>query len=278
MKKIIIAYIPVLHEGYRQFFEKHRKDADLYILGAELISEFTHLAKEIRQLDPKLIKKGIESWKLFENVFILDKKTLDKIIKKKPAIIIPKEDVMLDLWQKYFPKNEVFLDPIFLRWDKHNTVTENTVNPDVKISSEEFDKKMIALADEESEKSSDWWRRIGSIVVKDGKIILKMHNHHLPSDHAPYANGDPRNNFHKGIHFELSTSIHSEAALIAEAAKKGISLEGADIYLTTFPCPPCAKLIACSGIKKMYYKVGYGMLDGESVLKQFGVEIIQVEG
>lgn len=276
MKKVVIAYVPVLHDGYRQFFEKHQEDADLYVLGEELISEFTHLAKEIRQLDPQLVKRGIEVWNIFENVFILDKKSLGEIIEKKPIVMMPKEDVMLQLWQQYFPKHEVFLDPIFLRWDKHNTVTENAINPDVKISREEFDKKMMLIADEEAEKSSDWWRRIGSIVVKDGEIIISSHNRHLPSEHAPYVNGDPRNNFHKGVHLELGTSIHGEAGAIAEAAKRGISLEGSEMYVTTFPCPPCAKLIACSGIKKLYYRVGYGVLDGESVLKQYGVEIIQV--
>ena len=276
MKKVIIAYVPVLHDGYRQFFEKHREDADLYILGKELILEFTHLAKEIRQLDPQLVKKGIEAWNIFENVFILDKESLREIVKARLIVIMPKEDVTLQLWQQYFPKHEVFLNPIFLRWDKHNTVTENVINPDVIISSEDFDKKMIALANEEAEKSSDWWRRIGSVVVKDKKIIMTAHNRHLPSEHTPYVNGDPRNNFHKGVHLELGTSIHGEAAAIAEAAKKGISLEGSEIYVTTFPCPPCAKLIACSGIKKLYYRVGYGVLDGESVLKQFGVEIVQV--
>jgi dCMP deaminase len=276
MKKAIIAYVPVLHEGYRRFFEKHRQDGDLYILGTEIIAEFPHLAKEIRQLDPGLAKKGIEAWNIFENVFILDKNILDDIVNDKRLIIMPKEDVMLEMQKKYFPDGEVLLDDIFLRWDKHNSVAENPVNPDVKISAADFDKKMIALADAEGEKSSDWWRRIGSVVVKDGKIILSTHNEHLPSQHSPYVNGDPRNNFHKGVHLELGTSIHSEAGAIAEAAKKGISLEGAEIYVTTFPCPPCAKLIACSGIKKIYYRVGYGVLDGESVLKQCGVKIIQV--
>lgn len=275
MKKIVIAYVPVLHAGYKMFFEKH-KDATLFILGKDVILEFSHLAKEIRQLDPQQVKEAVESWKIFENVEILDQKNLAEIAEQKVQIWLPNEDVTKQLWQKYFPKHEVFLDPIFLRWDKHNTVVENVINPDIKISSEEFDKKMMALADEEAGKSSDWWRRVGSVVIKDGKIILASHNHHLPSEHTPYVNGDPRNNFHKGVHLELGTSIHGEAAAIAEAAKKGISLEGAEIYVSHFPCPPCAKLVACSGIKKLYYRVGYGVLDGEDVLKQFGVEIIQV--
>ncbi len=71
--------------------------------------------------------------------------------------------------------------------------------------------------------------------------------------------------------------MHSEAGAIAEAARKGISLEGADLYVTTFPCPPCGKLIAYSGIKRVFYKNGYGVLDSERILKDKGVEIIKVE-
>jgi len=277
MKKIVIAYVPALHDGYYQFFSKHAPGADLFILGSEIIEKFPHLKKEIRQLDPKLVKEAIESWKVFNSVSILDEAGLKKIGEEKPVVVMPKEDILQELYEKYFPGINVVWDSIFLRWDKHNTVAENTLSPDVHISSLDFDKKMIALTYEEAEKSSDWWRRIGSVVLKEGKVILTTHNRHLPTDHTPYINGDPRNNFSKGIHLELGTSIHSEASVIAEAARQGISLEGSEIYVTTFPCPPCAKLIACSGVKKLFYRVGYGILDAESILKQNGVEIIQVE-
>jgi dCMP deaminase len=129
----------------------------------------------------------------------------------------------------------------------------------------------------EAGKSSDWWRHVASAIVKDGKVLLVAHNHHIPSAQTPYIQGDPRSDFQKGVNLELSTAIHSEASLIAQAAEKGISLRGASVYVTTFPCPPCAKLIAYSGIKKVYYSSGYGVLDGESVLKVKGVEIIFVE-
>lgn len=277
MKKAIIAYVPVLHDGYRKFFEKHQEDADLYILGSELITEFTHLAKEIRALDPILIKKAIEGWNIINKVSILDKKTLNEVIGSAEIIILPDEDIMHELQQKYFPKKESIFDSIFLRWDKHNTVKKKPIVADNKISSEDFDKKMMLTAEKESEKSSDWWRRVGAVIIKNGKVIISAHNRHVPSEHLPYANGDPRNNFHKGVHLELSTALHGEAGAIAEAARQGVSLEGADIYVSTFPCPPCAKLIAYSGIKRIYYSAGYGVLDGESILRDRGVEIIFVE-
>ena len=113
--------------------------------------------------------------------------------------------------------------------------------------------------------------------MKKGKAVIVTHNKHMPSEHSPYIYGDPRNNFSKGINIEISTSIHAEARAIAEAARRGISLKDTSIYVSTFPCPPCAKLIAYSGIKKLYYSSGYGVLDGESILKSQDVELIFVE-
>lgn len=277
MKKAIVAYVPVLQEGYRRFFEKYKDVDALYILGEDLIEETDYLRKEIRALDPELIRKAIESWDLMSSVFVLEKKDIKNIKEKYEEIIMPNEDVMHALAEKYLSEKEIIFDEIFLRWDKHNTTKEFPVNPDVKISKDKFDKDMILSALSASAKSSDWWRRVGAVVVKDGEIIISACNQHVPSPHMPNVNGDPRSCFHKGVHLELSTAIHAESAAISEAARKGISLEGASIYVTNFPCPPCAKAIAYSGIKKLYYTIGYGVLDGESILKQKGVKIIFVD-
>ena len=128
-----------------------------------------------------------------------------------------------------------------------------------------------------AEKSTDWWRQVGGVVVKDGEIILSRTNKHVPSPHQAYADGDPRNTSHKGEDLDKYTTIHAEAGMIAEAAKKGVSLEGTEMYVTDFPCPVCAKQIAYSGVKKLYYTKGYSVLDGERILKDNGVRIIQVK-
>ncbi len=277
MSKIIIAYVPVLHEGYRRFFEKYNDAETLYIFGQEIIDEFDYLRKEIRALSPELIKKAVESWNIFPNIEILDKNALNKIQESKSTLIMPDEDVTKNLAQSYLPKKKIVWDTIFLRWDKHKVMEEKPVEADQKISREKFDREVISKLKIEAEKSSDWWRRIGSVVVKEGEIILLAHNEHLPSPHSPYAFGDPRNTLHKGVGIEYSSSIHSEARIVAEAARKGISLSGLSLYASTFPCPPCAKQIAFSGIKKLYYSGGYSILDQESILKSQGVEIIFVE-
>lgn len=275
MKKAILAYIPVLHEGYRRFIEKY-SDFPLYIFGPELISEFEYLAKEIRAIDPELIKKGIEAWNIVPSVTITNRQELTKLIDDADRVIMPDEDVCFQLWQKYFSRKEVFLESVFLRWDKHNSVMEKPVNPDIVVSEKEFDKKMIKLVEENAEKSADWWRQIGALIVKEGAVIFSTFNEHLPAQQVVFTEGNPRNCFHKGVHLELVTTMHAEARAIAEAARQGVSLEGTEMYCTHFPCPPCAKLIAYSGIKKLYYNQGYGVLDGERILKDRGVEIVWV--
>ena len=76
---------------------------------------------------------------------------------------------------------------------------------------------------------------------------------------------------------DLYSSNHAEAEIVTAAAKQGISLDGAEILTTTFPCPLCAKLLARSGIKRLYFVEGYGVLDAEQVLKAYGVEIVLIK-
>ena len=56
---IIVAYVPVLHEGYRRFFEKYKK-SKLLLLGDEIKTKFVPLVKDIRALPVDLIKKSIK--------------------------------------------------------------------------------------------------------------------------------------------------------------------------------------------------------------------------
>lgn len=275
--RTFVAYVPVLHDGYRKFFERYPGPKELYLFGPEITAEFAWLAKEIRQLDPVLMERAIESLGIFERVLVLTVVEAQALNQTVREIILPNEDVSYQLAQKYFPDANVSFENIFLRWDKHNSLLEKPIVPEAQITRDEMHWRMLGQAATESHKSSDNWRQVGAVVVKDGKEILVAHNHHLPSEHSPYVNGDPRNNFHKGDHIEISTAIHAEASVIAEAARKGIALEGADMYVTVFPCPPCAKLIASSGIKNLYCGGGYGVLDGESILKSAGVKIFFVE-
>lgn len=65
--------------------------------------------------------------------------------------------------------------------------------------------------------------------------------------------------------------VHAEEALICNAAKHGISLNGATLYITGHPCDRCFRGILNAGIKKVVYgPIGAKCVD-EKVIENIGV-------
>ncbi len=274
---ILVAYVTVLHEGYRRLLQRYRNTLAIIVFGKKLITESDYLHKEIRALEPQLVCLALRGWALGSPVSVATPLSLAGLDKRQLRVIMPDEDVCRQVAEKYLPNCIVTFEQVFLRWDRINTLQEHTVQPDGSIPVTELDRELIGLAFKEAKKSSDWWRQVGAIAVRDGQVLLLAFNQHMPSPHTPYADGDPRNAFFKGVNIELGTALHAEKAVICEAARRGISLDGAHLYVSTFPCPPCAKAIAAAGFRRCYYSGGYAMLDGESILKQNGVQIVFVQ-
>lgn len=58
-------------------------------------------------------------------------------------------------------------------------------------------------------------------------------------------------------------TVHAEANAIADAARRGVSVEGGTAYLTRIPCINCAKLLISAGVVRVVSAVAYR--DPESV-------------
>lgn len=56
---------------------------------------------------------------------------------------------------------------------------------------------------------------------------------------------------------EFGRSVHAEMAALMSAARLGISVRGATLFCTTFPCHMCARHIVASGIKRVVYVEPY---------------------
>ncbi len=52
---------------------------------------------------------------------------------------------------------------------------------------------------------------------------------------------------------EFGRSVHAEMAALMDSARRGVSVKGATLYTTTFPCHLCAKHIIASGIDRVVY-------------------------
>jgi dCMP deaminase len=276
MSDALLAYVPVLHEGYRRFLSAHGEDLPLYLIGPELYADSRPLAKDIRALDAGLVARAIGAWEICSAVSVLDEQGAVELAAEGPSLVAPAEDVSYQVIERWFGRCEVRYDTVFLRWDKTRTVALREPGAAAASADDVALAELVSAAQSEAEGGADWWRRVGAAIrFADGRVAAAR-NEHLPHSQSPYAVGDPRANFHKGVALELSTATHAEARLIAAAARQGRSTEGAVMYVTDFPCPPCAKLIAGAGVVRVYYRGGYAVLDGEDVLREAGVEILQV--
>lgn len=275
--KFLLAYVPVPHEGYRQLFVRDPLVRTLYIFGSDLIEKYDPFWKDIRCLAPHLVREAIRSWKIFSDVQVVDEAFLEQLNRDACEIVMPEDDVHREVAETYLRHCKVEFASIFLRWDRGRVLAENPVPSDALIVADEFASKVFGIAFREAAKSPDWWRQIGAVLIRNSEIIMTAFNQHVPSNNFVWAFGDPRSNFKKGVHFELSPALHAEVAIIAEAARTGLSLEGCDLYVTIFPCPPCAKPLAYSGIKRIFFLEGYSVYDAADILRARGVEIIRVK-
>ncbi|MFH1145887.1 MAG: deaminase [bacterium] len=279
--KILLLDVPVIHAGYIKLFDKYSYQVDqLAILDKDLLERFGFVENkvkgwqpEIRALEPNTANLLITGAGWFRFVRLVSIRHMEDY--QSAEIITVNEAIMRHLIAQYFPHNKVIYESVFLRWDEASVYSNSNVNYD-RISKDVFDQRIMETLGELKQQSSDWWRQVGAGIVKDQQLIITSYNHHLPTDQTVYLEGDPRDYVKAGQDSHLSTAIHAEQAVIAQAAKQGISLDGGSIYVTVFPCPVCAKLIAWSGIKKCYFSSGHASLDGETVLKSHGVEIILV--
>ncbi|MBX9906696.1 hypothetical protein K2X96_02230 [Patescibacteria group bacterium] len=284
MSRIVgVAYVPVLHKGYIDFFNELSKQgvAELYIVSDEVLESHTELdyinrKDRIRALPSASIVAAISSMRSFR-MEILDSKTIEELQKEEVGIMMPNEDISHFIATTYFPQKNIEYCDIFLRWNKDNIGEDVVPLHQETVQLSDLEQKIFGEVISESTKSFDWWRQVGAALVKDGEVIVVTHNEHMPEAQMPNILGDTRALFKKGVHINYVTSAHAEVAAIGEAARRGVSTEGAELYVTDFPCPYCARLIVKAGIKKVLFSKGYAVLEGDVFLKEAGVELVFVD-
>jgi dCMP deaminase len=122
--------------------------------------------------------------------------------------------------------------------------------------------------------------QVAALAVKNGRILYTGIN----GTPSKYQNCDQHfdpANFKREEHHQWSLvhEIHAEQSLVAGACRNGISLDGADVYLTVQPCSDCMKLLIACGIKKIFYRQAYDKTKPESMqlASDCGVEVIHVK-
>ncbi|NHJ01022.1 MAG: deaminase [Candidatus Heimdallarchaeota archaeon] len=90
-------------------------------------------------------------------------------------------------------------------------------------------------------------KHIGAVIVRDRTILSTGYNGSIRG----LAHCDEEGHMMENGH--CVRTVHAEANALAQAAKNGVRVEASEIYITTSPCWTCFKLLANSGITKIYY-------------------------
>ncbi len=271
-KRILILHAPVIHAGYLDFFNRNKDRIEsIYLIPEVLIEKLSAIKSDIAAI-PSSEMKNLLNAMGYENVEVFSE-GMEADLSSKSLLLI-NDRVSRHLQQTYFPSSDIEWDSTFLRWDIDSIQTEDVVS--LPESHDPFDQEMMRRAYAEGEKSSDWWRHVGAVLVKDGELVEVGHNQGMPSDHTPYLRGAVRDFIQPGVQPELVDTIHAEQDLISQAARRGTALEGASLYITHFPCPVCAKLIVGSGIRQCFFAEGWSTLASAPLLKAAQIEVAKV--
>jgi dCMP deaminase len=126
-------------------------------------------------------------------------------------------------------------------------ITNNTNNTNDTNKRIEWDDYFMSIALLASQRSPCKRLNVGSVIVKDGRLISMGYN--------GFISGAPHISRVKDNHEQ--SIIHSEINAITDCAKRGTSLSGAKIYVTHYPCINCFRAIAASNIKEIVYLNDY---------------------
>ncbi|RME75730.1 MAG: deaminase [Planctomycetota bacterium] len=113
-------------------------------------------------------------------------------------------------------------------------------------------------------------KQVGAVIVRDKTILSTGYNGSIRG--MPHCDevGHLMENGH------CIATIHAEANAILQAAKNGVMINGAEVYITASPCWNCFKMLANAGIQRIYYGEFYRDERIFEVAQKLGIELIHI--
>jgi dCMP deaminase len=110
-----------------------------------------------------------------------------------------------------------------------------------------WDRYFMNLAVQAASRSTCPRKSVGAVIVRDKAVLATGYNGSIRG--LPHCTevGCLMENSH------CVRTVHAEANALLQAARHGVSIDGADIYVTSSPCWDCFKLIANAGVRRVLY-------------------------
>ena len=134
-----------------------------------------------------------------------------------------------------------------------------------------WEKYFMNIAQEVSTRSTCDRKHVGAVIVRKKTILSTGYN------------GSKKGLSHcsdvgcEMIDGHCVRTTHAEANAIVQAAKNGVRIDNAEIFVTASPCYNCFKLIANAGIKRIYYNEFYRDERIIEHAKNAGIELMNIK-
>ena len=124
-------------------------------------------------------------------------------------------------------------------------------------------------------------RKVGAVIVKDKRVMTTGYNGAPSGVKTCVERGEclrKKLGIPSGTRHEMCYAVHAEQNAIIQAARLGVSIDGATLYCTHQPCGICAKMIVNAGIARVVYNEGYPDAFAVEMLNEGGVKLEKYDG
>lgn len=141
-----------------------------------------------------------------------------------------------------------------------------------------WDEYFMEIANAVSKRATCDRGRTGCVIVRDRQILVTGYvGAPKGFPHCDEVGHQMKQTVHEDGHItnHCVRTVHAEQNAICQAAKRGISLDGATLYCRMTPCRVCAMMLINCGIKRVVCESKYHAgQESEEMFKQAGIEIV----
>ncbi|MEO7113078.1 MAG: dCMP deaminase family protein [Polyangiaceae bacterium] len=130
-----------------------------------------------------------------------------------------------------------------------------------------WDEYFMNIAREVATRSTCDRKHVGAVLVRDKCILATGYNGSIRG--VPHC--DEVGHMMEDGH--CVRTVHAEANAIVQAAKNGVRIDGASIYVTASPCWSCFRLIANAGVQRIAFGEFYRDNRIFEMSKTIGIEL-----
>lgn len=130
-----------------------------------------------------------------------------------------------------------------------------------------------------AERSTCLRAKVGAVIVRDRSILATGYNgapaglpHCLDVGCLIYESRTPDGDLEENCY----RTIHAEMNAITQAARNGVAIREASIYVTHTPCIHCLKVLINTGVRNVYYEKPYKLHTIGDLMTHSRIELIPV--